>query len=370
MKTNTREMGLFNFKKTSFIILFVILLNYTFLSSEAQAQIFLNRVASIGGSGLGYDVDIDGDYCYITGNNGYIVVDIENPTKPKKIGNFELDEAAFGIFVEESIAYVAAGGYGLYITNISNPTNPTLLGYRSSEGICNNVFASGNYAYVSNYDMGLQIFNIEDLENPVMIEEYSSCGRADAIAIRENCAYLACPSNGVILLNITTPSSPQIIEFLVNTSGAKSLKLYQDLLFVGCYSSNVVVFNISTPSDPILLGIHTDNDDGEAQGVSGNSTHLYVADNFGVEYLDISNLPSITKIAEYRQGISSAHSIDFKGNFLFIAGGSIRGSLVFEVSNTQRISFIGIYVGVPIAVAVISLSFIFLRRYKVKAKRI
>ena len=359
-----------SFNQIVFFLIFVSLLDYGLLSSNALTDLYLNKIANITGSSVGYDVDIDGNYAYITDNKGYIVVDIENPTKPKKIGEFELTEAAFGIFVKDNIAYVAAGGYGLYITDISNPASPILLGHEYSEGICNNVFVAGDYAYVSNYDYGLQIFSIEDLANPVKITEYSYYGRADAIVVKEDCAYLACPNSGVVLLNITTLSSPQAIKTLHNTGGAKDLRIYQNLLFVGCYSSNVLVFNISNPSDPIQLGIHSDYDGGEAQGVVGNSTHLYVADNFGVEYLDITNLPIISKVAEYRRRISSAHDIDFSGNYLIVAGGNIRGSTVFEVSQTQKTSFIGIYVGIPIAVIVVAITFLLLHKNKIKTKKI
>lgn len=367
MKKNTRNVFLFNVKKVTFIFLFVILLNYTFLSSEAQAEFYLNRITNIGGSGVGYDVDVDGNYVYITGNEGYIVVDIQNPSKPDIIGEFTIDEGAFGIFVKDNVAYVAAAGQGLYITDVSEPSSPTLLGLEYVDGIARNVFASENYAYISNYENGLQIFDISDLTNPVQIAEYSDQGRADDVVVRNNMAYLANPNSGVNVINVTDPSSPQRIRTLSSTSGATGISFYENLLFVGCYSSQVMVFNLTVPSNPAILGYYLDADGGEAQGVAGNNTHLFVADNYGVEYFNISNLPTIIKVAEQRQGISAAHDIDFKGNFLYVAGGSVTGSLVFEISKTQKTPFIGIYVGVPIAIVVIVTAFVLLYKYKIKA---
>lgn len=348
------KIKFYSFKQIILILLLILLLNHAVLSSEAQTEFYVNRITSIGGSGAGYDVDINGNYAYITGNDGYIVIDIQNPARPKKIGEFGIDNGAFGIFVKDSIAYVAADG--LYITDVSDPANPTLLGQENIEGVSNNVFALGDYVYVSNYEIGLQIIDVTDLTNPTKIAEYSQDGRADGVVVRDNFAYVANPNSGISVLNLTIPSSPQKVRILSATDGATGISTYEDLLFVGCYSSNVVVFDISIPSNPILLGVHTDDDDGEAQGVAGNSTHLYVADNYGVEFLNISNLPIITEVAEQRQGVSAAHDIDFKGNFLYIAGGSITGSLIFEVSKTQKTHFIGIYVGLPIAIVVASVS--------------
>ena len=110
--------------------------------------------------------------------------------------------------------------------------------------------------------------------------------------------------------------------------------------------------NISTGNNPVYVGSHSDNDDGEAQGVVGNRTHIFVADNYGVEYLNISNLPQITEVAENRRGISSAHDVDFKDNFIFIAGGSVGvGLMVFEISDTEKTN-IGYYVGIPTALVI------------------
>ncbi|MCG3220802.1 MAG: hypothetical protein H7641_05420 [Candidatus Heimdallarchaeota archaeon] len=356
MKTNTRDVFLFNVKKATFIILFVILLNYALLSSEAQAEFYINKVTTIGGSGTGYDIEIDGNYAYITGNDGFIVIDIQNPSKPNKISEFDIDDGAFGIFVKDNIAYVAAAGQGLIIADISDPFNPSFLGQEDVEGITNNVYALEDYAYVTNYEYGLQIFDISDLTNPIKIAEYSDHGRADGVVLNNNFAYLANPNSGVNVINVTDPSSPQRIRTLSSTGGATGISIYENLLFVGCYSSQVLVFDITTSSNPIIRGSYYDGDGGEAQGVVGNSTHLFVADNYGVEYFDISNLSSLTKVAEQRAGVSAAHDIDFTGNFLYVAGGSVIGSLVFEVSKSQKSRALGIYVGLPIAIVVASVS--------------
>jgi len=312
---------------------------------------------------------ISKDIHLITGNEGYVVGDIQNPSKPKKVCEFRIDNGAFGIFVREDIAFVAAQSQGLFITNISNPTNPTQLGHINVDGICNNVFVFNNLAYVSNYENGLHIFNIADSNNPIKIGEYSSDGRADGVVATTNFAYLANPNSGVNVLNTTLPSSPQKIITLSGTGGATGISIYENLLFIGCYSSKVMVFDISTPESPTLLGSYYDNDGGEAQGVVGNSSHLFVADNFGVEFFDISNLPTITKVAENRKGISASHDIDFDDNFLYVAGGNILGSLFFEISTSPKSSKLGLYIGIPVAVLVVSISFWLAYKFIIRKKK-
>ncbi|MFW9851380.1 MAG: LVIVD repeat-containing protein [Candidatus Thorarchaeota archaeon] len=363
------EKKIFFRKFFSFWIVLLLFLFSNISTSKAQTQFYINQIASFGGAGVGYDVSIVGDFVYITGNEGYVVGDVKNPSKPNKIGEFKIDDGAFGIFIKENLAFVAAQSQGLFITNISNPMNPTQLGHIDINGISNNVFVLNDYAYISNYDNGLHIIDISDLNNPIKIGEYSSAGRADGVAAISNVVYLANPNLGVSVLNTTLPSSPQIILTLSGSGGATGISIYENYLFVGCYSSKVMVFDISTPESPTLLGFHSDNDNGEALGVVGNNTHLFVADNFGVEFFDISNLPTITKVAEKREGVGAAHDIDFDGNFLYVAGGSSFGSLFFEINTSLKSGNLGVYIGIPIAVFVTSISIWFVYRFIIKKKK-
>ncbi len=349
-------------------IILLVLVSYT-LTSKALTQFYINQIAKFSSAGVGYDICVDGNFVYITGNEGYVVGDIQDPSKPKKICEFKIDDGAFGIFVREDIAFVAAQSQGLFITNISDPTNPTQLGHINIDGVCNNVFVLNDFAYVSNYESGLHIFNILDSKNPIKIGEYSSDGRADGVAAVDNFVYLANPNSGVNVLNTTLPSSPQKILTLSGSGGAIGISIYENLLFVGCYSSKVMVFDISTPNSPTLLGSYYDGDGGEAQGIVGNSTHLFVADNYGVEFLDISELPTITKIAEKREGISAAHDIDFDGNFLYVAGGNILGSLFFEISTSPKSSNLGFYIGIPTVVLVVAISIWLAYKFIIKKKK-
>lgn len=328
-----------------FILFFLMIIIFLFpdISNTEAQSLYLKKIADLKGMGVGYDIMIQDIYAYITGNDGFIVVDIENPYEPTKVGEFLNEYGAFGIYVKEDLAFLASVEHGLEIANISDPTEPFLIGDCNIEGISSSVYTEGNYTYLTNYETGLHIINTSDLSDPIEIGEYSVYGRADKVIVIDKTAYVAFPNHGLVVLNITTPTSPTFISTVSFTEGAAGLAFYQNLLFVGCYSSNIIILNASTPENPILLGIHSDDDEGEALGLAGNSTHLYVADNFGVEYLDISNLPTIVEKAENRDKIAAAHDVDFIDNYIFISGGSARAAcIVFEVSDTQKTDFIGV----------------------------
>ncbi|MEE9410790.1 MAG: hypothetical protein V3V41_07675 [Candidatus Heimdallarchaeota archaeon] len=363
-------MNKIRYTKIHFVLFLIsiLFLNLELISSNAQTEMFINKISTVGEAGeMGYDVSISGDYAYITSNDGLDIVNIQDPYNPKKITILEISHGAFGVFIKDDFAFIAAGGSGLVIADISDPTNPTILGQSSGHGIANSIYATDEYAFMTCYEDGLKIFDISSLSNPVKIADYFDSGRIDDVILVDDVAYLANTHLGVEVVNITTPSSPQRIRTFASASGATGLSISENLLFVGCYSSAVWILNITNPTNPVQLGVHFDGDDGEAQGVVGNSTHVYVADYYGVEFLDISNVPQITEIVERRQGVSSAHDIDFEGNFIYIAGGSHMTELtVFEVDSSQKSGSLGFYIGLPIAVVVASISFWIIFRLRKK----
>ena len=347
-------------------LIFTISLNVIFSSSNQTTEWYINRISKV--SGMGYDVAVSGDYAFVTSNDGLDIINIQDPYNPHKESVIETDEASFGIFLKDNLAFIAAGGSGLIIANIDDPTNPIILGQSSGHGIANRVYANDNYAFMACYEDGLKIFDISILSNPVKVSDYYDMGRVDDVVGINNTLYLANTHLGIEVLNVTLPSSPQKIRNFSSPSGATGLSISDNMLFVGCYSSDVWVLDITNPDNPTMLGVHTDSDDGEAQGVVGNSTHVFVADNYGVEFLDISNLPQISKVTEYRKSVSSAHEIDFNGNFVYIAGGGHMSLLlIYEISTEQKIQFLGIYVGIPITIVVITILLVLYKnRHKIR----
>ena len=344
-------------KKQSTIILyfflFVLLTSIEIIPSVAQQQLFLNKVATSGSSG--YDVSISGNYAYVTGNDGFDIFDISNPFKPDKVGELETGNGAFGITVIDNLAYVSAQGLGLLIVNITDKTNPILISQTSVGGIANRAFVHGNYVYVAAYESGLKIVDISNIASPTLVGSYfGNAGRIDCVWVNDDYAYVANVNIGLEIIDISDKENPVSVSTMYSLGGATDLHRCGDLLLVSTYASSVFVLNISIASNPIQIGSYSDTDEGEAQGVVGNSTHIFVADNYGVEYLDISSLPQITEVTENRRDISAAHDIDFKDNFIFVAGGGIGvGLMVFEISDTEKSEYLGYYIGIPLGLTII-----------------
>ena len=68
----------------------------------------MSRVGSLR-VGVAYDVDVEGDYAYVTNNEGAVVVDVGEPGRPKRAAKIDVGGSTFGIFVTDGVAYLASG---------------------------------------------------------------------------------------------------------------------------------------------------------------------------------------------------------------------------------------------------------------------
>jgi hypothetical protein len=68
------------------------------------------------------DVAVSGNLAYIANlSGGLLVVDVTNPSKPVKIGSYELPVSALGVAVDGEYIYIAAGTDGMFIFQFTIP---------------------------------------------------------------------------------------------------------------------------------------------------------------------------------------------------------------------------------------------------------
>lgn len=348
------KKNIMKFKVVVFLLLIVL------FSSDhepnlvySQVGMEIHKISSV--SGVGYDICIKENCAYISSNDGLEIIDIQDPYNPKRKTRLDITDGSFGVYIEGDTAFIAADTSGLVIANITNPLEPVIIGQSSNHGVASNVFVHENLAFLACYEDGLKIFDVSNKTNPIKIGEYTESGRIDNVVCRDDILYLTNPNLGVEVINITNPSVPVKIATISEASSATGISIFDNFLFVGCYDSSVWIIDISSPIYPSIIGSHSDSDGGEALGVIGNSTHLYIADNYGIEYKNISNLPSITEEAEIRVGINAAHDIEFKGNYLFVAGGSAtKCLLIFEVGLNQTENSSHAFLEISVTLIVIS----------------
>jgi hypothetical protein len=78
------------------------------------------------------------------------------------------DDAAWHVFVDGNLAYVADRYYGIYIIDISDPGELAEVGsIEISRGKASHVFVLDGFAFVAAHSGDLQIVDVRDPSNPV-----------------------------------------------------------------------------------------------------------------------------------------------------------------------------------------------------------
>ncbi|MHA1441658.1 MAG: LVIVD repeat-containing protein [Candidatus Heimdallarchaeota archaeon] len=293
--------------------------------------IYLNKVAECTFE-VGYRIDIEDNIAYVTDNDGAIVIDIENPKKPKKIGRIPMDDSAFGIEVRNDTAFVVGGNPTLVIANVSNPHEPVIIGQYQGSYVGYTVATKGNYCYLGMWETDTAIINITDLTNPTFVKEISGTRSEDAV-VHEDLLFVSTYYSEFKIFNISDPVNPVLLRTLI-TPGGNGIVIQEDTAFLACHGNGVSAVSIATPASAYVLKTISQDDEGEAQGIDITGNFCVVADNYGVEVYNVTEPTYMAKEAEYRRGVSAAHDVATAGNFLFVAKGFGLG--IYEISATKK----------------------------------
>ena len=90
---------------------------------------------------------------------------------------------------------------------------------------------------------------------------------------------------------------------------------------------------ISNKKSLQLIGSFQDDDGGEALGVWGEGKYLYIADNFCIEVLDVTDPSNPYEIGEYSR-VRGAHDLCVDGKSIYVAEAR-KGLIVLQFKEKQ-----------------------------------
>jgi hypothetical protein len=187
---------------------------------------FLKRAVTFNPGGIlngAHRIAIAGVYAYILCDRGLVVVDLDNPLKPRvtaEIGAPELVDPQ-GIDVQFRYAFVV-DKQGLKVLDVTDLSQPKIVsGALVPFPDARNVYVARTYAYVSAGKQGVGIVDVEQPEQPKLDQMYSDDGKlndvtdvkigmVDASAF----AFVADGRNGLRILQLMSPEdSPNSYGF-------------------------------------------------------------------------------------------------------------------------------------------------------------
>jgi hypothetical protein len=341
-------------KKCKIYWIFVVLV---LISSALFAhQLTLTKVGEWG-TGAYNKVFVKGNYAYCAaGYAGLDIINIANPAKPQKVGNYETPGYTYDVTVKGNYAYAADGQMGLQVIDISSPASPQLIGTCDTPGSCAGLYVYGNYAYVADGDSGLQIINISTPATMNVVGNFPIAHRTNGVFVVGNYAYVIMGEwdseidetfGGLIILDISNPALPQQVGSL-NLPCATGIYVSGNYAFLSITAGEIssggglAIIDVTNPSSPVKVKLldelytsYTDID------IKGNYAYCVGGQNLGVTIIDIGNPTNPT----FRGSLDTpgwGYGVHTVGNYAYVAGGS-NGLQVINVSDYTNPVLAGTY---------------------------
>ncbi len=283
-----------------------------------------------GDTGMCYNVVVEDRTAYVVNNRGLVILDVQDPERPKKIGAVKNLWPAFAVDLVGQFAYLGGEG-GLAVIDVSDPRHPRVVGQFLKDETINVLKIAGDYAFVINSENSCKILAIRNHELPLEIGEFNDGGHYyyHALGVGDNILYLADLEQGLELIDVSDPRSPRKILTVPGTEGSISVFVDRDILVLDFPKKGPAVFSISDPRSPLRYEDVFDGD--EVLRVKGLDSDYLVAkpDEEQIAVFKISNPLEPNLIASCRLSRKTAMHVTFiKDNFIYFTG---KGMSVFEI---------------------------------------
>ena len=222
-------------------------------------------------------VFVSGRYAYVTAhdNNSLTILDVSNPANLTYVGNYSGNaiKGGQGLYVSGKYAYVAATDYTLgtnmgtlVIVDVSNPSRPVKVGNYSNAVWSGNpftIFMSGKYVYMSTENnASILIFDVSNPSNPVLVGNYTDRTYLDTpygIYVSGRYAYVTSMGNNTLnIIDISNASKPTLVSRLTDNSklyAAFSVVVSGKYAYVtAAFNNSIAIIDVSNASNPYIIG--------------------------------------------------------------------------------------------------------------------
>jgi len=201
----------------------LILVNVDTLADGEPRNNFLKRALTWNPGGVlkgASHVTLGGHYAYVATGTGIVVVDLDDPMKPKLAANVPLSGAR-GSALQFRYLFVTTAA-GLEVLDVTVPEKARRVeGARVPFADARRVYLARTYAYVAAGREGLAIVDIEKPEQPRLFGKYDAAGKIDdardVVVGSTNAslfAYVADGKNGLKVVQLTAPDTqPRFLGF-------------------------------------------------------------------------------------------------------------------------------------------------------------
>jgi len=273
--------------KLGFIILFCVF-TVSLTAQQARSDSIV-RVGACETPGITWGVFVQDSFAYVADRSYLTIVNISVQTSPSIIGTISHPAyiAPLGLCVRDTIAYLNCHLLSRFSdVSIADPINPYLLGWCSiysgvgqeAKGIC----LRNNLAYVTTGSTGFKIINILFPSSPTVIDSFQTSGISVDLYVDDTIAYIA-DLDSLLILNVADSTNTCRIGTVDMPNSCYDVFVVDTFAYAVCLSNfgtdgTLQIVNVSDPAAPFIINSVTMNGDPLAVCVSGSYAYVAAAD--------------------------------------------------------------------------------------------
>jgi len=286
---------------------------------------------------------------------GVWILDVSEPTRPKRVANAPLPHQAEGVFVSGDHAYIADGHDGLYIIDVSDPRHPQEAGHLEEPrmGLAEDLWVSGTEVYMAD-GTGLAIIDASDPAHPVMDtyidDRPKTMGHWVEGCMRSGDYLYVAAASELRVLNVADPSNVSEVA-TVAMPRAREVWVDGDYLYVVDVKHALRILDISKPDAPVEVSVVETV--GEPYDVVVKDGYAYLTDSgsrggkpgLGLVIIDVS-VPEEAKIISNLYGpmvgkATKVQGLDIQGDTVYMGTVYEDGVWEIDVSDPHHPTKIG-----------------------------
>jgi len=282
------------------IVLLLVMMTVGIGSSE---KINVQQVGSFGSDREIGDIEVVGNYAYVLQLGDLVVLSVTDPTNPVEVSRITPPtNTGFGsITSSEKYIYVAASDYSigttLMIYDINNPTTPKLVGQYNNPDSTEIIEVSNDYAYLLSYGKGCFILDVSNPVSPQLVGQYilndiTNLDVSDQYLHLVAGHYLTGNSQtgSFMVLDISNPSEPKLVGQYTNSYIFNDVAVSGQYAYLANGANGLIVLDISNPTIPQLVGkLSVTGSDTEQVAISAKYAYVLNSDS-DVYSLEIANI--------------------------------------------------------------------------------
>lgn len=176
---------------------------------------FLQRALTYNPSGLlrgARHMALHGTHAYIAADAGVVVLDLNDPLKPRHVATLPISGARRVAF-QFRYAFVVSDK-GLHVLDVTDPAQPRITGASPALAMSDarDIYISRTMAYIAGGREGLHVVDVERPEKPTLLMTFNADGKLnDSNAVKVGMtnssmfAYVADGRNGLAVIQLTSP---------------------------------------------------------------------------------------------------------------------------------------------------------------------